>query len=226
MNPIPFPFSRLWIFAIALLMLGGTGVSRVQARGRGFKLITYGETVTELGPVSREHLPPGFPPGTLKVGFRYDYFGFFWLDLWNWDGEYVVYNPADKTGGVVSKADAGALMGVDEGAVGKPLNYRMPYLLTFLLGLVALKVGVRSVQKRRAAAEAAKFNTAEPWNPPVNPLAPAGPADVPGSGPPPLPFPLTDGVPAPQEETRSATPPPLPPPLPPEQPSRSGGKGD
>jgi hypothetical protein len=53
------------------------------ASAKGIVLITWGETISHVGdasPQARQML------GTRQVGYKYGYFGVFWLDLWTHGG--------------------------------------------------------------------------------------------------------------------------------------------
>jgi hypothetical protein len=185
MNPSRRPLSRLLFFVFATLLIGA---GQAQAR-RGFKLFTMGETVSEVGTVSDDvtrAITADTGPRLNKIGFKYDYFGLFWLDLWNWGGEYVAYNSLNEdTVYKVSKTQAADMMGIDEGKLGKPLNYRFPYLLMILIGLALLKFVPRYLAKRKQAAAVPQ------WSPQSQPRPNYEPPQTPsGSGPPPMPPPM------------------------------------
>ena len=95
---------RLFYLVSAVLLLGA---GQAQAR-RGFMLITTGTGFSEFGKVTPEFAARTRPLDT--VGWKYDYFGVFWLDIWNWGGEYCVYH--DNTYDTVTKEQAAMLMGV------------------------------------------------------------------------------------------------------------------
>lgn len=175
-----FSRSRLLLFACALILFGA---GQAHAR-RGFKLITTGTSISELGPVKpefRDDVKAPNGPVLDKVGFKYDFFGLFWLDLWNWDGEYCIFHGDDYS--PLSKHDAAQLMGVDESKLGKPINYRFPYGLDILIGLTLLKFLPRFIAKRKAA----RANAVPAWTPPPAQPPPASSAEGPPPVPPPLP---------------------------------------
>jgi hypothetical protein len=183
------------------------------AKRRGFTLITTGSTHSELGPIKKD-AAAGLAPEMKSeiqqrnydtVGYQYSHFGIFWLDLWNWSGEYIVYNKVSEDGAVAPQGVAAALLGVEEAKLPKPLNYRFPYGLMIICGLVSLKVVPRLIAKRKSR---------QPL-PPFNPPPPSGGGDRPRWTP--L-APQTSGSPAqmPTAPLPSAGPPPVPPPLPPE----------
>jgi hypothetical protein len=173
------------------------GVHEAQAR-RGFILITHGDAVSELGPARLEGELAAIPElQGAKIGFHYDYFGLFWLDLWNWGGEYVIYNSA-KQGEVLTAKQAAAFLGVPESEMGTPLNYKAPFGLDILLGIGLLKYWSRKSQNTRVFAPARTETTRPRWTPSPS----RSNSDPPRLT---LSFPASNG------------PPPMPPPLPPEQ---------
>ncbi len=203
-RPILLPFFAL----AAVFLLCSAGEAR--ARRRGFTLITTGTTHSELAAIKKD--ADGLAPEMMAairqrnfdtVGYQYSHFGIFWLDLWNWNGEYIMYNKVSEDGGVVPPAVAAALLGVPEQKLPKPLNYRFPYGLMILCGLASLKVVPRLVAKRRQRQSVPDFNPPPPSGgerPRWSPLPPQGSPQAPPASPP------------------AGGPPPVPPPLPPEQP--------
>ena len=49
-----------------------------------FFLITTGETISDVGSGKDGNK-------SVKIGYKYDYAGLFWIDFWTWGGEYCVY---------------------------------------------------------------------------------------------------------------------------------------
>lgn len=183
----PAPLFVIMLFAAILF---GTGQAHAK---RGFKLITTGSTVDEIGTVTREQaeaIKQITKYDLTKIGYQYKYFGLFWLDLWNWGGEYVIYDGnKDGVGDVITKEQAATFMGVDEGKVGKPFNYRFPYLLDIIVVGMLLKIVPRIIAKKRNSANRVpefKQGDVPRWTPPP----PAGPTPPSADSPPPMPPPL------------------------------------
>jgi hypothetical protein len=203
MHHFSLTLPRLLAIVFTVLMFG-TG--EAQARKRGFTLITTGTALSEIGPMQKERLKDLAPDDRLlaekqgwdTVGFQYSHFGVFWLDIWNWGGEYALYNKVSEAGSVVPDEMAAEFLGVDVKKLGKPLNYRLPYGLMIVLGLVSLKFVPRILASRRA-----KRQQVPDFMPPAPTGAPAQPRWTPQNPPP--------GAPG------TGGPPPVPPPLPPEQ---------
>lgn len=207
------------------------GAGNAHAR-RGFLLITHGDAISDLGrvkPEFQELVEQDRGPALDRVGFKYGYFGFFWLDLWNWDGEYCVYT--GKTFHPVSKAVAAQMLGQSESALSTPLNYRFPAGLFTLLGLGLIKMlpGMMSGKNRvpefkqwepSPSVAGRPVSNAPRWTPiapPVPGQAPAMDAGYAPTLPPPVAAPALM-VPPPLLPPPAAVPPPFPaalPPLPP-----------
>ena len=100
-------------------------------------LITHGDSIAHIG-----DLPPQIRQngGPSKVGYKYSYWGVFWINLWTWGGEYCVYD-GDRYAPIQS-AQAAELLGKPERSLGVPFLYRVPlgWLIfgpLILLGILA-----------------------------------------------------------------------------------------
>lgn len=201
MHHFSLTLPRLLAIVFTVLMFG-TGEAQAK---RGFTLITTGTALSEIGPMKKDLLKELAPDDRMlaerqgwdTVGFQYSHFGVFWLDIWNWGGEYALYNKVSEAGSVVPDEMAAEFLGVDPKKLGKPLNYRMPYGLMIVLGLAGLKFVPRILASRRAKQQVPDFM------PPAPTGAPAQPRWTPQNPPP--------GAPG------TGGPPPVPPPLPPDQ---------
>jgi hypothetical protein len=119
-----------------------------EAAGKGFILITHGDTISHLGEVPvavRAHLPPKVR-GAYMVGFKYSSFGVFWVDIWTWGGEYCLYE--DKTYWPMPRAVAAQLLNKSERDLDKPWNYTVPPGLIILIGIVVVVILVKVFRKR------------------------------------------------------------------------------
>jgi hypothetical protein len=126
-------------------------LSPAQAHAKGIILITHGDTVSHLGEVAPQYRGPDLP--STSVGFKYSYFGIFWLDLWTWDGTYCLYK--DNTYWELTSADAALMLNKSEADLSKPFLYHVPLGLVALVGLVLFAVVARLVRKtpeQKAAA--------------------------------------------------------------------------
>jgi hypothetical protein len=105
----------------------------------GVILITHGDTIKHLGDIADPQARADIRKETgkdLAVGFKYSYFGVFWIDLWTWGGEYCVYEGNNYK--EVPPTVAAALMGKSESDLGKPFLYRFPLGLLIIGGCVVV----------------------------------------------------------------------------------------
>lgn len=121
------PFAAL-LFIVALM---------TPAEARAGLLITHGDTIKHLGDVPapmKKDLPQEL--GGAAVGFKYSYFGVFWLDLWTWDGGYCLFK--DKRFAPLTAAQAALMLNKQESELESPFLYRFPLGLLILAGVVLL----------------------------------------------------------------------------------------
>ena len=132
--------------ALATVFLGILGTANV-AEAKGFMLITYGDDITHVADLPAD---AGAEPG-LAVGYKYSSFGVFWLDIWRWGGEFVVY----KGDNYQSFKDAGVTVKEMSEVVGtelnKPWSYRLPPGLIILILLVGGYIAYTVVTSRKEA---------------------------------------------------------------------------
>ena len=131
--------------ALLVLAAAVAGPSRAEA----FVLITRGETIKHVGdvvPAMKPALPPDLG-GDAAVGYRYRYFGIFWIDLWTWEGEYCLYK--DKRYAKLTPAVAAGFLDKTESELSTPFFYRFPPGLLILGGIAALAV-VGTIMDRRS----------------------------------------------------------------------------
>lgn len=131
--------ARLWL-AAALCALGLSLAAPSRAEAGGLLLVTYGDSFKFVAkvPAAQQAAIRQSTGQDPDIGYKYSYFGLFWVDLWTWGGEHCLYK--DKTYWKLEPAQAAALLGVDEAALEKPLTYRYPPGLMIVLLLVALLV--------------------------------------------------------------------------------------
>jgi hypothetical protein len=106
-------------------------------------VITWGDTINHVGnvpPQNRQNL------GATKVGYKYSYFGVFWLDLWTWDGTYCIYD--ENRYRPIQPENAARLIGMKQSDLSAPLLYHVP-LGWFILGpLILLGIITRASEGR------------------------------------------------------------------------------
>jgi hypothetical protein len=95
-------------------------------------LITSGDTITHVGDVSAQKQENRCPN---KVGYKWDYWGVFWIDLWTYGGTYCVYE--GKGYQPIPPAEAARLLGRSENELSRPFLYRVP-LGWLILGPLAV----------------------------------------------------------------------------------------
>lgn len=141
-----------------LVMLGALYLTPSQAEAKVPFLITYGDSISQLAPLpsdKKETLEKLTKPGT-EVGYKYSYFGLFYLDLWTWGGEYCLFK--DKSFWSLKPEQAAELLSVPVDKLPKPFFYRFPSLLSLLiLGILAMVIIGRFVKSdEEQAAELLK----------------------------------------------------------------------
>jgi hypothetical protein len=104
----------------------------------GIVIINTGDDIIHI-----RDLPPEIATetGLKSIGYHYDRLGVFWLDVWRWGGEFVVYG--DDGYAPVTAAQADAL-----GGASVPWKYRAPPGL--LLILAAIELAIVIATRRRA----------------------------------------------------------------------------
>jgi hypothetical protein len=114
-----------WLPLLAfLLVLVPEG--RAQA-GRGIVLITSGDSITkvaDLAPEPAKAIEAEIGPG-VAVGYKYEQFGLFFVEIWSWDGKYVLYR-GDEFWDVDEATVAEAAGVASVSALGKPFTYTVP----------------------------------------------------------------------------------------------------
>ena len=120
-------------FAISMVLL-----SPIHAEAKGFVLITHGDDISKVADV-----PPQLAPlvkqltgaSNPEIGYKYSMFGVFFLNLWTWGGDYVIYQ--DETFWDLGEQGAAQMLGVDVESLKKPFTYTMPPGLIIVLILLA-----------------------------------------------------------------------------------------
>ena len=102
---------------MVVVFLGGmTGTAEARRGGGGIVVINTGDDIVHIRDLDPE---VGAAIGYTKLGYRYQRFGLFWLDLWRWDGEFVVYEGLTYV--PLSDEELASL-----GGASTPWRYRLP----------------------------------------------------------------------------------------------------
>lgn len=133
--------------AAVTLALVALAPSRASA---GLVVITSGPTVKPIGdvvdPQKRKALEAaGFPDA--MVGYRYDYFGVFWVPLWTWNGSYCVY-AGQLRPRPLKPEEAAELLGKNVNELEKPFSYRYPPGLLVLGGILLISIPAGLMKRR------------------------------------------------------------------------------
>src|SRR5262245_23198682 len=127
-------------FRVGLLLIISLLFTPLEARAKGFYLITYGDTIGHLGDVSPQ---PGETPSRVTVGIKSSYAGIFWIDLWTWGGQFCLYK--DNHYQPIDHATVVQLLGKPESEVREPFLYRFPLGRLILAVLLAVLGGLAIV---------------------------------------------------------------------------------
>ncbi len=143
---------------VLVAFLVGLSFAPREAEAKVPFLITYGDSISQLGPLpadKKEILEKVTEPGA-AVGYKYSYFGLFFLDLWTWGGEYCLFR--EKSFWSLKPEQAAELLGVPADKLPKPFFYRFPSLLSLLvLGIIGMIILGRFVKSdEEEAAELLK----------------------------------------------------------------------
>jgi hypothetical protein len=109
-------------------------------------LITRGETIAHVADIPspmKEKVREELRKDTGKdvepaIGFRYSYFGVFWIDFWTWGGKHCLYQ--DKTYFDAPPDFLAALINKSESDLSVPFLYRFPLGLLIAGGILVLVV--------------------------------------------------------------------------------------
>lgn len=115
---------------VACALLSGS-----PAHGKGIIIITHGETISHVGNAgapAAQAMVPG------QIGYKYDYFGIFWIDLWTSGGTYCVYDGNNYA--PIEPAVAAQLLGQSD--VSPPFLYRVPLGWLIFGPLIAIGIVV------------------------------------------------------------------------------------
>ena len=121
-----------WVFLIVVFLTANADAQF---------LITHGEKFSSYGDVPEEIRAEMRAEGEevlTEIGYKYDHFGLFWLELWTWDGGWCVFNEDTNTYFPLEKTQAAILLDESPDDLGKPFRYKFPLLLVIVVVLVIL----------------------------------------------------------------------------------------
>ena len=125
MSTVPALFCAMMLFKPA------------SAEAKGLILITYGDDISkvaEIPPAQLEGVKQATGATNPLIGYKYNQFGIFFLNIWTWGGEYVIYE--NDTYWDLGAEGAAQLLGIQMEQLKKPLGYRIPPGLILVLILV------------------------------------------------------------------------------------------
>jgi len=97
-------------------------------------LITHGDAIKHVSDLKPEAVAEYGPD--VKVGYLYQQFGIFFLEIWTWDGKFVLYEGDNYNDELADDA----LANIAATGLSKPWNYTFPP--GFLVILVAAMIGL------------------------------------------------------------------------------------
>lgn len=102
----------VWVGAFALLS---------PSEAKGCVVTTWGDTISHVGEASPQ---AKHKHASNRVGYKYSYFGVFWIDLWTHGGTYCVYE--GKSYNEIAPGEAALLLGKNDAEMSTPFLYRVP----------------------------------------------------------------------------------------------------
>ena len=76
------------------LVLGAVLLAPSRGEAKGFMLITYGDDISKVAdipPQILENVKQSTGATSPEIGYKYSNFGIFFLNLWTWGGDYVIF---------------------------------------------------------------------------------------------------------------------------------------
>jgi hypothetical protein len=136
------------IVLLPLMALAITSLWTAAAEAGGLILITRGNTIKHVAEVSDPMKPVvRSVTGTstnYHVGFLHERFGVYWIDLWTWGGEYVLYDDSEEDLWSLDPDQTAAIMGTTPDELSKPIFYTFPPGLLALGAIGAVCLGMQN----------------------------------------------------------------------------------
>jgi hypothetical protein len=147
--------ASFWQWAVGVVV-GFALLSRGEASARGFVIVTWGDTISHVGDAPAQTKQSH---GSSQVGYKYGYFGVFWIDLWTHSGTYCVYDGRMYT--PIASAEAARLLGKSESELSTPFLYRWPLGWMIFGPLIVIGIISEALSKRGRNEVAEPFHVAQ-----------------------------------------------------------------
>lgn len=127
---------------LAVITLGLLAPSTAHAR-RGLAIISTGDKMFDIADATAES-PARQQWSDAVVAYHCQHFGLFWVPLWTWDGQFVVYSDSIETYQDGTVEELAEITGVPADKFEKPFLYSFPLglLIIALLVVAAVLYGV------------------------------------------------------------------------------------
>ncbi len=154
--------SKTCLLPLATLTIATLLPAQAEAR-RGIVLITTGDTIKHVSDVTAE-MKPVIREVTgssvdYKVGYLHERIGVFWIDLWTWGGEYVLYDESEQDLWELDNEETAAIMGTTPEKLSAPLFYSFPPGLLALGVIGAVCVGLNTFASKTDPQEDEQVET-------------------------------------------------------------------
>ncbi|MEM7233803.1 MAG: hypothetical protein AAF517_16625 [Planctomycetota bacterium] len=139
--------ARVLFLALAVSCLFFTFPDRADA-GRG--VVLWGQS-------NDVHLVKDLEGDQGDLGYLYDYFSLFFVNIWTWGGKYVIYEGDGYSDlPTQSPAELATLLGIEESEIKKPITYTIPpgAVILGLLAIVFIALKLKGGNDEEEADEA------------------------------------------------------------------------
>ena len=133
--------NRVWRKRLLLVLLPAALACILFAprtsEGKGLILITHGDDISHIAdipPQIIDSVKQSTGATNPAIGYKYGEFGIFFLNIWTWGGEYVVYE--NDTYWDLGAEGAAQMLGVGVGDLPKPMTYTFPPGLVIIILLI------------------------------------------------------------------------------------------
>jgi hypothetical protein len=126
----------------AVLLTACAWLWSADAHAKGIILITHGDRInhtSEVTPAVWQAAAGKLP--ARNVGYKYSYFGIFWVDLWTWGGTWCLYKGNQYW--PLTAEQAALFLGKSEKDLSRPFLYLCPLGLDIIVPLIVLGLVVK-----------------------------------------------------------------------------------